>query len=148
MQLDFLKIDRNDVEKFEVKDVSVFKNSRCEYCLKIIYEFKEKNGSEYELELPELPLYFLDLPYIKINPSEPFSAYTVSATTISPPLRCRNECLLYVSDSMKFYMKETDIDSDYFFKTKTLKREMTQKEIEKELGYKVKIITKKKNKKE
>lgn len=141
-------LNKSIIENFEVKDISVFKNSRNDFCLKIIYEFEEKNGDKYELELPELPLKIVGLPYIDVNPgAESLSDYTTSTTTL-PVLKPLNDCKIYVSNNFKFYIMENDIDSDYFFKIKTLKREMTHEEIEKELGYKVKIITKKKNKKE
>lgn len=132
-------MSKNNVELYSI---TPFKEDECWY-LKLIYKYEDENG-KHTVVIPKtsIPFSQLYLPVIRSSPSY-------------------NECLLerpYIDcmDSMMLLYKSTcDLASErgvkepaYYFDiiTEYATKEMTLDEIEKELGYKVKIVSKKKGK--
>ena len=132
-------MSKNNVELY---NITPFKENECWY-LNLIYKYEDEDGNKHTVVIPKvlIPFSQQDLPVIRSSPSY-------------------NECLLerpYIDcrDSMMLYKSTCDLASErgvkepaYYFNiiTEYATKEMTLDEIEKELGYKVKIVSKKKGK--
>jgi hypothetical protein len=120
----------------ELISVTPFKEDKTWY-LALAYEYEDEKG-KHIVEIPKavLPLIQGRLPSIK---SESF--YVGTHVYID----CKDSMTLYAADSA-FASKRGSKILGYCFDiiTEPISREMTLDEIEKELGYKVKIINKKK----
>jgi hypothetical protein len=125
----------------ELYSITPFKEDDCWY-LKLIYKYEDKNG-KHTVVIPKTSIPFSQryLPVIRSLPS--YNEYLLEP----PYIVCR--------DSMMLYKSTCDLASErgvkepaYYFNiiTEYATKEMTLDEIEKELGYKVKIINKKKGK--
>lgn len=128
-------------DNVELYSITPFKEDGCWY-LKLIYKYEDENG-KHTIVIPKTSIPFSQrcLPVINSFPSY-------------------NKCLLerpYIdcSDSMMLYKSTCDLASErgvkepaYYFNiiTEYATKEMTLGEIEKELGYKVKIVSNKKGK--
>lgn len=110
------------------------KNSECVF-LKLIYEYEDMEGL-HRVIIPKVSTTFTTN-YIPIISGEPTFA-------IEPTMSFKqygNEFPI-----LKAAVKDFDIDDDVYFADKLIKpntKEMTIEDIEKELGYKVKIVNKK-----
>lgn len=122
----------------ELTSITPFKEDDCWY-LKLIYKYEDENG-KHTVVIPKTSIPFNQryLPVIKSSPS--YNEYLFEC----PYIDC--------SDSMMLYKSTCDLASErgvkepacYFdIVTEYATKEMTLDEIEKELGYKVKIVNKK-----
>lgn len=127
----------------ELYSITPFKENDRWY-LKLVYKYEDKKG-KHTVVIPKAAVPFSQgrVPYINTpcpyDPNSPFASDR-------PYINC--------SDSMLLYKFVCDLASErgvetpaYYFDiiTEYASREMTLDEIEKELGYKVKIINKEKN---
>ena len=120
----------------ELISVTPFKEDKTWY-LALAYEYEDEKG-KHIVEIPKvaLPLIQERLPSIK---SEPF--YVGTHVYID----CKDSMTLYEAVSTLASKQGSKVLGCYFdIITEPSSREMTLDEIEKELGYKVKIIDKKK----
>lgn len=113
--------------------------------LKLIYKYEDNSGNKHTVVIPKatVPVAQGVIPYINTPyPYDPNSPFAFDR----PYINC--------SDSMLLYKSVCDLASErgvettaYYFDiiTDYASREMTLDEIEKELGYKVKIINKEKS---
>ena len=126
----------------ELYSITPFKENECWY-LKLIYKYEDEDGNKHTVVIPKvlIPFSQQDLPVIRSYPS--YNEYLLER----PYIACR--------DSMMLYKSTCDLASErgvkepaYYFNiiTEYATKEMTLDEIEKELGYKVKIVSKKKGK--
>lgn len=131
-------MSKNNVE---LCSITPFKEDGYWY-LKLIYKYEDENG-KYTVVIPKTSIPFSQrcLPVIKSSPS--YTEYLLEC----PYIDCR--------DSMMLYKSTCDLASErgvkepaYYFNiiTEYATKEMTLDEIEKELGYKVKIVNKEKGK--
>lgn len=132
-------MSKNNVELYSI---TPFKENECWY-LKLIYKYEDEDGNKHTVVIPKvlIPFSQQDLPVIRSSPS--YNEYLLER----PYIDCR--------DSMMLYKSTCDLASErgvkepaYYFNiiTEYATKEMTLDEIEKELGYKVKIVSKKKGK--
>ena len=132
-------MSKNNVELY---NITPFKENECWY-LKLIYKYEDEDGNKHTVVIPKvlIPFSQQDLPVIRSSPS--YNEYLLER----PYIDCR--------DSMMLYKSTCDLASErgvkepaYYFNiiTEYAIKEMTLDEIEKELGYKVKIVSKKKGK--
>ena len=132
-------MSKNNVELY---NITPFKENECWY-LKLIYKYEDEDGNKHTVVIPKvlIPFSQQDLPVIRSSPS--YNEYLLER----PYIDCR--------DSMMLYKSTCDLASErgvkepaYYFNiiTEYATKEMTLDEIEKELGYKVKIVSKKKGK--
>ena len=132
-------MSKNNVELYSI---TPFKEDECWY-LKLIYKYEDEDGNKHTVVIPKvlIPFSQQDLPVIRSSPS--YNEYLLER----PYIDCR--------DSMMLYKSTCDLASErgvkepaYYFNiiTEYTTKEMTLDEIEKELGYKVKIVSKKKGK--
>ena len=124
----------------ELYSITPFKEKDCWY-LKLIYKYENKEG-KHTVVIPKATVPFAQgyVPYVHSQtPYFPNSQFALE----SPYIDC--------NDSMTLYQSVCDLASErgaetpaYYFDiiTEYATREMTLDEIEKELGYKVKIINK------
>ena len=122
----------------ELISIIPFKEDKIWY-LKLVYKYKDEKG-EHIVEFPKTTLPFTQeyLPSITIT-SNPF--YFGTCTYIN----CNDSVPLYKAVSALASKRGIKDPACYFdIITEPVSREMTLDEIEKELGYKVKIINKKK----
>lgn len=120
----------------ELISVTPFKEGKTWY-LTLTYKYEDEKG-EHIVEIPKAALPFVQgrLPSIK---SEPF--YLGTRTSID----CNDSITLYEAVSTLTSKQGLKVLGCYFdIVTKPVFREMTLDEIEKKLGYKVKIIDEKK----
>ena len=131
-------MSKNNVELYSI---TPFKENECWY-LKLIYKYEDEDG-KHTVVIPKvlIPFSQQDLPVIRSSQS--YNEYLLER----PYIDCR--------DSMMLYKSTCDLASErgvkepaYYFNiiTEYATKEMTLDEIEKELGYKVKIVSKKKGK--
>lgn len=129
-------MSKNNVELYSI---TPFKEDGCWY-LKLIYKYEDENG-KYTVVIPKTSIPFSQqhLPVIKSTPS--YNERLLEC----PHIDC--------SDSMMLYKSTCDLASErgvkepaYYFNiiTEYAVKEMTLDEIEKKLGYKVKIVNNKK----
>ena len=132
-------MSKNNVELYSI---TPFKEDECWY-LKLIYKYEDEDGNKHTVVIPKvlIPFSQQDLPVIRSSPS--YNEYLLERPYI--------DCM----DSMMLYKSTCDLASErgvkepaYYFNiiTEYATKEMTLDEIEKELGYKVKIVSKKKGK--
>ena len=132
-------MSKNNVELY---NITPFKENECWY-LNLIYKYEDEDGNKHTVVIPKvlIPFSQQDLPVIRSSPS--YNEYLLER----PYIDCR--------DSMMLYKSTCDLASErgvkepaYYFNiiTEYAIKEMTLDEIEKELGYKVKIVSKKKGK--
>lgn len=130
-----------DKDNAELTSITPFKEDDRWY-LKLIYKYENENG-KHTVVIPKASIPFSQryLPVIRSSPS--YDEYFLEC----PYIDC--------SDSMMLYQSTCDLASErgvkepaYYFNiiTEYATKEMTLDEIEKELGYKVKIVNKKKGK--
>ena len=128
-------------DNVELYSISPFKEDGRWY-LKLIYKYEDEYG-KHTVVIPKvlIPFSQQDLPVIRSSPS--YNEYLLERPYI--------DCM----DSMMLYKSTCDLASErgvkepaYYFNiiTEYATKEMTLDEIEKELGYKVKIVSKKKGK--
>lgn len=111
--------------------------------LKLIYEYEDKIG-KHTVVIPkaEIPFVQTCVPYL--NSQIPFSRSQCAFE--HPYIRCNDSMFLYEAVSGLASERGAKAPACYFdIITEYASREMTLDEIEKELGYKVKIINKEKN---
>ena len=125
----------------ELTSITPFKEDDHWY-LKLVYKYEDKEGNKHTVVIPKatVPVAQGVIPYINTPcPYDPNSPFAFD----HPYINC--------SDSMPLYKSVCDLASErgvettaYYFNiiTEYASREMTLDEIEKELGYKVKIINK------
>lgn len=122
----------------ELCDIIPFKEDKTWY-LKLVYKYEDEKG-KHIVEFPKTTLPFTQghLPSITIT-SNPF--YFGTRTYIN----CNDSVPLYEAVSALASKRGMKKPAYYFdIITEPVSREMTLDEIEKELGYKMKIINKKK----
>lgn len=130
-----------DNDNAELTSITPFKEDDRWY-LKLIYKYENENG-KHTVVIPKASIPFSQqcLPIIRSSPS--YNEYLEEC----PYIECR--------DSMMLHKSTCDLASErgvkepaYYFNiiTEYATKEMTLDEIEKELGYKVKIVNKKKGK--
>ncbi len=122
-----------------LSDIIPFKEKGFWY-LKLIYKYEDKKG-KHTVVIPKasIPFNQIDLPSINRQ------LYSDRSLAQYPYMNCKDSMLLY--DSVCDLAIERGVDeTSYYFDiiTEYASREMTLDEIEKELGYKVKIINKEK----
>ena len=112
--------------------------------LKLIYTFEDKIG-KHTVVIPkaEIPFAQTSIPYVHSRiPYFPNSQFTLE----HPYIDCNDSMPLYEDVCGLAKMKGAEAPACYFdIITEYTSREMTLDEIEKELGYKVKIINKENN---
>ena len=132
-------MSKNNVELY---NITPFKENECWY-LKLIYKYEDEDGNKHTVVIPKvlIPFSQQDLPVIRSSPS--YNEYLLER----PYIDCRDSMMLYKSTCD--LASERDVkEPAYYFNiiTEYATKEMTLDEIEKELGYKVKIVSKKKGK--
>lgn len=128
-----------DYTKAKLKNIEVFEYEGI-YRLKVVYEYENKNG-RYELTIPNiiLPITKDMIPDIKNDCNcrygyEPF----VEEYYIENPFGRLDV------DTAKIHEPGSDFEGVYFIKTlETFPKKMTVEEIEKSLGYKIEIVSRK-----
>lgn len=134
-----------DINDIGLTDIVPFKEDNCWY-VKLIYKYEDKKG-KHTVVVPKALVPFAQeyIPRINYNYLGPFcekSAYDF------PYINCSDSMLLHesVCDLAIEQLSEVSIPPACCFDiiTEYASREMTLDEIEKELGYKVKIINKEK----
>lgn len=122
-------------DKTQLKRIQLRKSKDdicCPYYLDVIYEAENEKGV-YELHIPhiEIPLQIDRIPTIHVE-NNGFMSDTC--------------CIEWLDSRMHTRMDNTKHDVKGFYSLKTLKekrQEMTLEEVEKKLGYKIKLVTKK-----
>ena len=126
----------------ELYSITPFKENECWY-LKLIYKYEDEDGNKHTVVIPKvlIPFSQQDLPVIKSSAS--CNEYFLEL----PHIDCSYSMMLYES-TCEIASERGVKEPDYYFNiiTEYATKEMTLDEIEKELGYKVKIINKKKGK--
>ena len=132
-------MSKNNVELY---NITPFKENECWY-LKLIYKYEDEDGNKHTVVIPKvlIPFSQQDLPVIRSSPS--YNEYLLER----PYIDCRDSMMLYKS-TCDLASERGVKESAYYFNiiTEYATKEMTLDEIEKELGYKVKIVSKKKGK--
>jgi hypothetical protein len=121
----------------ELIDIIPFKEDGCWY-LKLIYKYEDEQG-KHTVAIPKAAIPFNQwyIPHINI----PQSYYRCSSE--KPYIECSDSMLLYDSTFELATKRGVKRNGCYFdIITEYAAKEMTLDEIEKELGYKVKIINK------
>lgn len=117
-----------------LKSVALLKDSLCskkgKYYLGLTYEFEDAQENVHEVYISRVPLPIYDqgIPEIKCK-----SVYTMGS-------------YINAGDSIDVGYGDVDLPSDYVLTDTIVKygvKEMTLEEIEKELGYKVKVVDRK-----
>lgn len=124
----------------ELSDIIPFKEDDCWY-LKLVYEYDDKKG-KHTVIIPKASIPFSQRSFPSISRALPCCGRLLGDTYIN----CNNSMLLHESTcdlASERGIKEPGYGFDII--TEYASREMTIDEIEKELGYKVKIINKEKN---
>ena len=128
-------------DNVELYSISPFKEDGRWY-LKLIYKYENENG-KHTVVIPKASLPFNQqcLPIIRSSPS--YNEYFLER----PYIDCSNSIMLYKS-TCDLAIERGVKDPAYYFDiiTEYATKEMTLDEIEKELGYKVKIVNRKKGK--
>ena len=127
-------------ENAKLADIIPFIEDKCWY-LKLIYKYEDKKG-KHTVVIPKAAIPFEQRGLPSISGLYPY-CYTSLAR---PYINCNDSMPLY--DSVCSLASERGIkESSYCFDiiTEYTPREMTLDEIEKELGYKVKVINKENN---
>ena len=113
-----------------------------DWYLKLIYKYEDKKG-KHKVVIPKAAIPFVQgcLPHVNSEPS-----YNSLLISDYPYIECDNRMILHKSVS-GLAIKRGVKEPAYYFDiiTEYATREMTLDEIEKELGYKVKIINKEKS---
>lgn len=126
----------------ELYSITPFKEDGCWY-LKLIYKYEDEDGNKHTVVIPKTSIPFSQryLSVIKSFPS--CNEYFLER----PHIDCSDSMMLYES-TCEIASERGVKEPDYYFNiiTEYATKEMTLDEIEKELGYKVKIINKKKGK--
>lgn len=109
--------------------------------LKLIYKYEDSKGNKHTVVIPKASIPFdqMDLPSINEG------LYSDTRLSEPPCINCNYLMVLYKSVCDLAIERGVD-EPGYYFNiiTEYASREMTLDEIEKELGYKVKIINKEK----
>lgn len=130
-----------DKDNAELTSITPFKEDDRWY-LKLIYKYEDENG-KHTVVIPKTSIPFSQryLPVIKSSPS--YNEYLLEC----PYMDCRDSMMLYKSTCNLASERGVKEPACYFdIITEYATKEMTLDEIEKELGYKVKIVNKKKGK--
>lgn len=112
--------------------------------LKLIYKYEDNTGNKHTVVIPKASIPFSQegCPYINNKPD-----YLDNKSMLNRPyINCDDSILLY--EAVCDLASERGVETPaYYFDiiTEYASREMTLDEIEKKLGYKVKIINKEKN---
>ena len=132
-------MSKNNVELY---NITPFKEDECWY-LKLIYKYEDKDG-KHTVVIPKtsIPFSQLYLPVIRSSPS--YNEYLLER----PYIDCMNSMMLLYKSTCDLASERGVKEPAYYFDiiTEYATKEMTLDEIEKELGYKVKIVSKKKGK--
>lgn len=127
----------------ELASITPFKENDCWY-LKLIYTYEDKVG-KHTVVIPKAAVPFAQgcVPYVHSQiPYFPNSHFALD----HPYINCNDSMALYESVCGLASERGAKNPACYFdIITEYASREMTLDEIEKELGYKVKIINKEKN---
>ena len=129
-----------DRDYAELSDIIPFKEDDCWY-LKLVYEYEDKKG-KHTVVIPKAAIPFSQRRFPSISTTFPRWGRLLGETYIN----CNDSMLLHESTcnlASERGIKEPGYCFDII--TEYASREMTIDEIEKELGYKVKIINKEKN---
>ena len=123
----------------ELSSIVPFKEDGFWY-LKLVYKYEDEKGNKHTVIFPKaaIPFQQRDLPYI--NRMQPYSQRSLSEL---PYINCIDSMPLHDSIcdlAIERGVKEPSCCFDII--TEYAPREMTLDEIEKELGYKVKIVNK------
>lgn len=122
----------------ELSNIVPFKENGL-WFLKLIYKYEDSKGNKHTVVIPKASIPFdqMDLPSINGG------LYYAARLSEPPYINCNYSMLLH--KSVCDLARERGVDEPgYYFNivTEYASREMTLDEIEKELGYKVKIINK------
>ena len=132
-------MSKNNVELYSI---APFKEDECWY-LKLIYKYEDEDGNKHTVVIPKTSIPFSQqcLPVIRSSPS--YNEYLLER----PYIDCGDSMMLYKS-TCNLASERGVKEPAYYFNiiTEYATKEMTLDEIEKELGYKVKIVSKKKGK--
>lgn len=110
-----------------------------DWYLKLIYKYEDKKG-KHTVVIPKAAIPFVQgrLPHVNMEP--PYNSLSISDR---PYIDCDNRMILHKSVSSLAIDRGVKEPAFYFnIITEYASREMTLDEIEKELGYKVKLINK------
>lgn len=113
-----------------------------DWYLKLIYKYEDKKG-KHTVVIPKAAIPFVQgrLPHVNMEPS-----YNSLLISDHPYIDCDNRMILHESVSGLAIDRGVKTPAYYFdIITEYATREMTLDEIEKELGYKVKIVNKEKS---
>lgn len=122
----------------ELVNITPFKKDNCWY-LKLVYKYEDKTG-KHTVIIPKAGLPFTQSSVPIINKQE---SYYNQYGLEYPCITCNNTMTLYEATSYTAIERGIATPANYFdIITEYTSREMTLDEIEKELGYKVKIINK------
>ena len=126
----------------ELTSITPFKEDDLWY-LKLIYKYENENG-KHTVVIPKASIPFSQqcLPIIRSSPS--YNEYLIEC----PYIECRDPMILHKSTCDLAIERGVVKEPAYYFNiiTEYATKKMTLDEIEKELGYKVKIVNKKKGK--
>ena len=117
--------------------------------LKLVYKYEDDKGNKHTVIIPKaaIPFQQIGLPYIsRLQPYYQSKSKITGILSELPYINCSDSMPLHDSIcdlAIERGVKEPGCCFDII--TEYASREMTLDEIEKELGYKVKIINKKKN---
>ena len=126
------RLSRTKKANAELSSILPFKEDGCWY-LKLVYTYEDKNG-KHMVVIPKASVPFVQecVPYIN-------RLYTLEL----PYINCCDTMTLHEAVSDTASKRGTKTPACYFdIITEYASREMTLDEIEKELGYKVKIVNK------
>lgn len=126
-----------NIDNVELFDIIPFKENKCWY-LRLIYKYEDKKG-KHTVIIPKAAIPFdqKSLPIIKSTPSYNKCLFE------RPHIDCSDSMALYDSVCDLAIERNVKESACYFdIITEYATKEMTLEEIEKELGYKVKIVTK------
>lgn len=113
-----------------------------DWYLKLIYKYEDKKG-KHTVVIPKAAIPFVQgrLPHVNMEPS-----YNSLSILDHPYIECDDRMILHESVSSLAIDRGVKEPAYYFdIITEYATREMTLGEIEKELGYKVKIVNKEKS---
>ena len=126
----------------ELTSITPFKEDDLWY-LKLIYKYENENG-KHTVVIPKASIPFSQqcLPIIRSSPS--YNEYLIEC----PYIECRDPMILHKSTCDLAIERGVVKEPAYYFNiiTEYATKKMTLDEIEKELGYKVEIVNKKKGK--
>lgn len=114
--------------------------------LKLIYKYEDNTGNKHTVVIPKVSIPFSQGVIPFINTPAPYYYPSSQLEHERPYINCGDSMILY--KSVCDLARERGVeDPAYYFDiiTEYASREMTLDEIEKELGYKVKIINKEKS---